>query len=90
MRFKALVVLNGSARLGVLFLFCFFLLAACQRDISKPSIEFTLLPPAGQGSADLLDTIGGRVTGARPGQRIVLFARSGVWWVQPLASRPFT
>jgi hypothetical protein len=90
MRFKALVVLNGCARLGVLFLFCLFLLAACQRDISKPSIEFTLLPPAGQGSADLLDTIGGRVTGARPGQRIVLFARSGVWWVQPLASRPFT
>jgi len=34
--------------------------------------------------------IAGRVTGARPGQRIVLFARSGVWWVQPLTSDPFT
>lgn len=34
--------------------------------------------------------IAGRVTGARPGQRLVLFARSGVWWVQPLVAEPFT
>lgn len=32
----------------------------------------------------------GRVTGARPGQRIVLFARSGDWYVQPYADRQFT
>lgn len=38
----------------------------------------------------MLDRIEGRVTGARPGQRIVLFARSGFWWVQPLADQPFT
>ena len=55
-----------------------------------PSIEFTLLPPVREGSPDIVDTIAGRVTGARPGQRVVLFARSGVWWVQPLADRPFT
>jgi hypothetical protein len=34
--------------------------------------------------------IEGRVKGARPGQKVVIFARSGVWWVQPLASEPFT
>ena len=34
--------------------------------------------------------IAGRVKGARKGQRIVLFARSGMWWVQPLAADPFT
>lgn len=34
--------------------------------------------------------IAGRVTGARPGQRIVLFSRSGPWWVQPLTAEPFT
>jgi hypothetical protein len=56
----------------------------------RPSIEFTRLPPSGEGSPDVLDAIEGRVTGARPGQRVVLFARSGVWWVQPLAARPFT
>jgi hypothetical protein len=55
-----------------------------------PSIEFTRLPPAGEGSPDILRTIEGRVKGARPDQRIVLFARSGVWWVQPLADQPFT
>jgi hypothetical protein len=34
--------------------------------------------------------IAGRATGTRPGQRIVLYARSGPWWVQPLADQPFT
>jgi len=34
--------------------------------------------------------IEGRVTGARPDQRIVLFARSGAWYVQPYADQPFT
>jgi hypothetical protein len=34
--------------------------------------------------------IEGRVKGARPGQKVVVFARSGVWWVQPLAAQPFT
>jgi hypothetical protein len=37
-----------------------------------------------------MEAIEGRVTGAQPGQRIVLFARSGKWWVQPFASQPFT
>jgi PAS domain S-box-containing protein len=34
--------------------------------------------------------IAGRVTGARPGDRIVLFAHWGPWYVQPLVDRPFT
>ena len=55
-----------------------------------PSIEFTRLPPSGEGSADSFHTIAGRVTGARPDQRVVLFARSGAWWVQPAAGRPYT
>src|ERR1017187_8683493 len=56
----------------------------------EPTIEFTKLPPVGEGSPFKLDAIEGRVTGARADQRIVLFARAGVWWVQPLADRPFT
>ena len=31
----------------------------------------------------------GRVIGARPGQRIVVYARSGPWWVQPGPEQPF-
>lgn len=55
-----------------------------------PRIEFTKLPPSGEGSPEKTEVIEGRVTGAQPGQAIVLFARSGVWWVQPLAETPFT
>jgi hypothetical protein len=55
-----------------------------------PVIEFTLVPPGTEGGPDTLATIAGRVRGGRPGQRIVLFAKSGVWWVQPLSTDPFT
>jgi PAS domain S-box-containing protein len=34
--------------------------------------------------------IAGRVLGAHPGQRVVLFAHWGDWWVQPLVDQPFT
>ncbi len=57
---------------------------------ARSSVEFTRLPPAGEGSPDILLPIEGRVTGAQPGQRIVLLAQSGLWWVQPLSNHPFT
>jgi hypothetical protein len=57
---------------------------------SQPSIEFTRVPQAGDGSRDKFEQIGGRVKGTRPGDRIVLFALSGVWLVQPETTRPFT
>lgn len=56
----------------------------------QPSIEFISVPPSGVGSPDKLYPITGRVTGARAGERVVLFALSGMWWVQPTADRPFT
>ena len=56
----------------------------------RPSIEITRVPPADKGGPDTLDVIEGRVTGARPGQRVVLFAKGRVWWVQPDAKEPFT
>ncbi len=70
----------------------FLLLAACRSSLvqTEPSIEFSRVPPEGDGSADHLDTVEGRVRGAGPGQRVVLFAQSGVWWVQPFAVQPFT
>jgi PAS domain S-box-containing protein len=37
-----------------------------------------------------MDRIEGRVIGGHPGQRIVLFAHWGPWWVQPLVDQPFT
>lgn len=56
----------------------------------QPSIEFSRIPPAGDGSPDTLEPIEGRVRGGRPGQRIVVFALSGAWWVQPFLEQPFT
>jgi hypothetical protein len=55
-----------------------------------PRVEIVTLPPADKGGPDVLDVIAGRVHGARPGQRIVIFSRSGIWWVQPEARDPYT
>jgi hypothetical protein len=89
------VPVSSSIRFGkicaVLGLTC-LLAVGCRSPHAQvaPSIEFTKLPPAAEGSAFLLYPIAGRVTGATPNQRVVLFARSGVWWVQPLVDQPFT
>src|SRR5262249_16332499 len=72
-------------------LICFLLVGCRSRGANVgPSIEFTSVPLAGEGGPDKLDRIEGRVSGTLPGQQIVLFARSGQWWVQPLADHPFT
>jgi hypothetical protein len=65
---------------------------ACQLpgSDSAPSIEFVTVPEAAAGGSERLAPISGRVTGSREGQQIVLFARSGVWWIQPLTVQPFT
>jgi len=60
------------------------------RNPGEPSIEFTRVPAAGEGDPEKLESIEGRVSGFQPGQHIVLFARSGMWWVQPFANQPFT
>jgi hypothetical protein len=69
------------------------LVAACgsPRSTVDPSIEFATIPPADTGGPAKLAPVAGRVTGARPCQRVVVFARSGdIWWVQPFRGRPFT
>jgi hypothetical protein len=56
----------------------------------EPIIEFSNVPAAAEGGPQTVASISGRVSGARPGQRVVLFARSGDWWVQPYTTEPFT
>lgn len=63
---------------------------ACVGRQPEPTITFTRVPAAARGGPDLLDTIEGRVANARPGQRLVLYARGSVWWVQPTPNRPYT
>jgi hypothetical protein len=60
-----------------------------QKAPAVPTIEFTKIPPAAQGGRERVDTIAGRVSGSRPGQEIVVYARSGPWWVQPWPDKPF-
>lgn len=66
------------------------ILTACGGQPAGPVIEFTRIPQADDGGKEKNDIIEGTVKGARPGQRIVLYARSGKWWVQPLRGNPFT
>lgn len=68
------------------------LMASCNslRDNGKPSIKFTTVPPADKGGSQTSDIASGRVRNARPEHRVVLFARSGEWYVQPYADQPFT
>jgi hypothetical protein len=68
---------------------CLFL-CQCASPARPPAIELTKVPPADPGGPDTREVIEGRVTGARPGQRIVLFSRGQVWWVQPEARQPYT
>lgn len=57
---------------------------------TNPSIEITDMPRADKGGVIQLDTIRGRVNGARSDQRVVLYARSEAWYIQPWADKPFT
>jgi hypothetical protein len=91
-RATSLKVLSTPCRGRILFLFCCIALSGCRsrHGVAGPSIEFTRVPPAVEGSPDKIDIIEGRVIGARPGQQIVLYAKSGTWWVQPLVGEAFT
>jgi hypothetical protein len=80
-----------SAFSAILVVFLLVMLGGCrsQKSPVSPSIEFTKVPPAAQGGRERTDVISGRVVGAGPNQRIVVYARSGPWWVQPWPEKPF-
>jgi hypothetical protein len=61
-----------------------------ERAPAGPAIELVRVPEADEGGPDRMAPIAGRVSGHRPGQQVVLYARSGPWWVQPMADQPFT
>src|SRR5215469_15940184 len=75
---------SALLRCGLLLSLCIGLNSCQTRQAdSGPTIEFTKIPPAAQGGRERVDTIAGRVRNARAGQQIVIYARSGPWWVQP-------
>lgn len=66
------------------------LLWGCAHGPGTPSIEITRVPVADAGGPEKMEFIEGRVSNARPGQKVVLYAHSGVWWVQPFGNQPLT
>jgi hypothetical protein len=55
-----------------------------------PRIEISQVPRAALGGAALMEDIAGSASGGPWGARIVLYAKSGDWWVQPYANNPYT
>lgn len=68
------------------------LLSGCNsnRLSTKASIEFTEVPLADPGGPVQMGFIGGRATHAKPDESIVIYAHSGIWWIQPFATESFT
>src|SRR5215813_5293086 len=83
---------NLIRRTSLLIILCCLLLSGCRSGTTNtaPTIELIRIPLEDEGGTGKMAAIEGRVTGARPGQQIVLFARSGAWYVQPFTDQPFT
>jgi signal transduction histidine kinase len=58
--------------------------------VGAPHVEIDDVPRASEGGPETDGHIAGRAVGARPGQRIVLYAKSGLWYIQPNVDDPFT
>ena len=60
-------------------------------EITTPNIEITEIPPSEAGGPDSRVAIAGRVTGIDPSKvRVVIYARTDDWWVQPVEAQPLT
>jgi signal transduction histidine kinase len=90
---------SSCTRAGMFFLFVILLclgLGGCKASTEavehgQTIIEFTSVPMAGGGDPKAVSAIKGRVIGAQPGQKIVLYSKGETtWWVQPFAIEPFT
>src|SRR5581483_10318847 len=85
----ARAIINRRQALGV------FPAALCQacRNVHRsnaPTISFTRIPQADPEGSSRNDIIEGIVTGGVPGEKVVLYAKTGKWWVQPLIDQPIT
>jgi hypothetical protein len=92
MRFIADISYIRKSRPEIFLLLASVLLFGCHSKNSprKPTLQMTRVPLASPGGPEQLDYIEGRATDAGPGQQIVLYAHSGLWYIQPFVNRPFT
>lgn len=78
----------------VVFLGAFLGLAGChagaKQDV-EPKILFTQVPQWNLGDQNQQDVMEGTVSGARQGQRLVIYSKiGGLWWLQLSLASPFT
>jgi len=68
------------------------LLTGCnsKRLSSNPSIQITQAPRSDPGGPVQMGFIEGRATGAKPGEEVVVYSHSGIWWIQPFTSQSYT
>lgn len=79
----------GSMMLMGLPMMAGLLMAGC-KSMVKPTIAIKQVPTATIGGPSQMEPITGTVSNAKSGEQVVLYARSGVWWLQPLTDQPYT
>lgn len=83
--------LNAAMLLLTAFLFPLIGCHPGTKQSVDPKISFTQVPQWSLGDENLQDVMEGTISGARQGQRLVIYTKTGnLWWVQPLVSSPFT
>src|SRR5262249_46068000 len=89
---KNLVASNCAFPSALLLVICCLPLTGCRTRQADdvPYIEIIQVPRADAGGPEKLDVIEGRVVGVSTNLQMVLYARSGAWYVQPFADQPFT
>jgi hypothetical protein len=86
---------DGGKAYAVLLLIALLVsLAGCRRGAKQEpevKITFTQVPQRDSGDRNVQDVMEGKISGARPGQQLVVYSKSGgLWWLQPLITSPFT
>lgn len=68
------------------------LLLGCAANPKAPqsSIRITRVPQADRAGGTQTEVIAGTAAGASDGDRVVLYAQTGTWWVQPIEREPLT
>src|SRR5262249_40139928 len=79
-----------KSNLRLVLVLLIFIACASLPASAAPSIKFTRVPPVNPGGPVSLDSIAGRINGSHEGLKLVLYARSGRWYVQPYVDQPFT
>lgn len=57
---------------------------------SRAAIRITRVPQADSAGGNQTEVIQGDAAGAGKGDRVILYAQAGDWWVQPLEKQPVT